>query len=148
MTGANRAESIRTLYSENSQLARANLESRHKVLTNFLIAMGGIFVLLRWMATVASLKSLSFLPVAIAGGYSIVCGVMAIINGRLLTDGWIVGERLERDLDPEGGFFARSNQTFSTKRLSFNAVLTWLYFGTGFILIVVAVVLALIRIRS
>ena len=127
------------LYSENGSIARAMMDWRHRVITLYVLTLGGVGSTVLWLQKNNALPNvpLTFFTAAI-----IVCvlGLMDHTNARLLGACYRVGDSIERILfEPDGTIYAALHTRRQSKRtITYTRILYVLNFGTAAIFLGVA----------
>ncbi len=129
-------ENLRLLYKENGHITRAYLEWRHKVMTRLFLTIAGTLLTSRWMYENPSLHKHMYIPFLLGALFSFFSALMDNVNGRILGDYYILGERLERKMDDGGGTYAITNKQYG-HAITYTRILNFMYWGSGMALILV-----------
>lgn len=135
-------DDLRSLYSENGAVARAIMEWRHRVITLYVLMLGGVGSSVLWLHQNKAPQILP-LPFCLASVVSAVLGLMDHTNSRILKACYRVGNSIERLLfSADGAIYATLHaRSLSKRTITYTRVLRALYFGSSVVFLGVAVYL-------
>ncbi|HKR12796.1 MAG TPA: hypothetical protein VJT15_12115 [Pyrinomonadaceae bacterium] len=92
------ADRLRVLYEENGRVAAAFWEWRHKLLTSYFAAVGGIFVLSGWLYG-QHFGEITALPLFVGPLISGVAALLDVRNASILKHCYSVGQQIRPGLN-------------------------------------------------
>jgi hypothetical protein len=136
-------ESLATLYSATTDVAHAFYEWRHRVISLYLLAAGGIFVFAGWLHDKEGLRGFIWLPFVLGSALSCILALMDRVNSGVIAQCYKVAADLETELHPDsGGVFAALSRSIES-RPTYSRILRIVYWGSAIVFALTAMVLAL-----
>ncbi len=130
---------IEILYNQTCETVRTFLEWRHKVISIYFLAVGGVFILASWMYD-HELRAYLSIPFFIEGAISIALAFMDAINARILI--YCISEAAACEVllsisTGTQGIFSRILNGY-TENINYTRLLRVVYGGTAIVSLIVA----------